>query len=324
MMSQRYLRILQKNFPDNKYYVLRNNNSNLYLPDDKKIKTKDKNLYKFYKLKNIKFNEIKYVKPYISIISDFEDNRIKKIKEVIKCGSHIFCEKPLNDELLSKSDLLVLNNKMKNKKINFAISYFINENALLKQLAKNLSNPNKIIKIEINNSEHIFDIVGYGRGNNSQYFSKKKTRSVFIQQSHDLNFFYRIFGLPKLTYLKLSNKKNTINTDFVSTFIGYYKKYNFDIIINNSFLSANPERVYKIYMKEKVIIVDLHKNFIEIFDYKTRKINKKFYKINRLNIFEKKIKKFINKIKNKKYSNDFIKSAEFSNYIINCLRLKYK
>ena len=56
MMSQRYLRILQKNFPDNKYYVLRNNNSNLYLPDDKKIKTKDKNLYKFYKLKNIKFN----------------------------------------------------------------------------------------------------------------------------------------------------------------------------------------------------------------------------------------------------------------------------
>lgn len=318
MMSQRYLRILKNNFPNNNYFIIRNSKKNIFLPNNKKIKFKKENLYKKYKIKEIKFDEIKKIKPYFCIISDFEDGRINKIKKIINYGIHIYCEKPLNDRVIQEKTIKKINNQISKNKLNFSSAFLESYNPLTIELEKILSKNMDIIKIEVTNSENICDIIGYKRKTNTRHFDKQLSRSVLVQQIHDFYFFYRLFGLPKTKYVNTYKEKKTIfkKSLFLSTFIGFYEKYNSEIIIQNSFLSSKVERLYKIYRKKDVIYVDLINNSIYIQRYTGEKIFFKKFKVDRLKLFEKKLLEFISNIKKGIHKNNFFEFAESFNYIM--------
>ena len=319
MMSQRYLRILKNKFPNNNYFVIRNSKKNIFLPDNKKIKFKKENLYKKYKIKEIKFDEIKKINPYFCIISDFEDGRINKIKKIINHGMHIYCEKPLNDRAIQEKTIKKINNLISKNKLNFTSAFLDSHNPLTIELEKILSKNMDIIKIEVTNSESIIrDVIGFKRKTNTKHFDKELSKSVLVQQIHDFYFFYRLFGLPKTKYVNTYKEKKTIfkKSLFLSTFIGFYEKYNFEIVIQNSFLSSKIERHYKIYRRKDVIYADLINNSISIEQYTGKSIYFKKFKADRIKLFEKIILEFISNINKGIHKNNFFEFAESFNYII--------
>ena len=318
MMSQRYLRILKNKFPNNNYFVIRNSKKNIFLPDNKNMKFKKQNLYKIYNIKEVKIDEIKKINPYFCVISDFEDGRLNKIKKILNCKSHIFCEKPLNDKVIDKIIIKEINNKILNNKLSFSSSFLDSYHPVTIALEKILRKNMNIIKIEVTNSENISDVIGYKRRTNTKHFDKKLSKSILVQQIHDFYFFYRIFGLPKTKYINNYKEKKTVHKKslFLSTFIGFYEKYNFELVIQNSFLSKKKERSYKIYRKNDVIYTDLVNNSICVEQYTGKRIFFKKFKVDRLKLFEKILMKFVSNIKQGKHTNNFFEFAESFNYIM--------
>ena len=115
-ISQRYIRILKKNYKIANIYVIRYSNSQKIINDDLSYK-ESKDIYKFYNIKKINFHEIKLILPQVIFITNAPAKRYELINKLLNYKAHIFCEKPIFENY-NHNKLLKIKNKIQlNKKI---------------------------------------------------------------------------------------------------------------------------------------------------------------------------------------------------------------
>ena len=129
--GQRHLRILRKLLPKNKFFALRNRNSSPLLMPNFKIDNSS-TIEDKYKVQSLyDENDLKIIKPKITIISTPTISHTYYSLLAKELGSNVFVEKP---GISKKEDIVLLERNFKDSTLSFKVGFQRSYHPILKKV----------------------------------------------------------------------------------------------------------------------------------------------------------------------------------------------
>tara|TARA_B100000886_G_C20422752_1_gene492358 strand:+ start:1452 stop:2429 length:978 start_codon:yes stop_codon:yes gene_type:complete len=289
--GQRHLRILRKLLPENKFYALRKRNSSPLLMANFEVDNSS-TIEDKYKVKSFYYeNDLKGIKPKITIISTPTITHTNYSLLAKKLGSNVFVEKP---GISSKEDIDLLEKTFGNStlffKVGFQRSYHPIFKKVLEEIKKDDINEKYYCTLRL--SSFVPDWHPYEDFKNLYACQKNLGGGVILTECHEINIVNKIFGKPLQIQKKLyKDEKYKLNVFDSAEFKVKYERC--DMISDISFMRKPNERTINIINKNGDIqyFMDFNKN--ELLIEKNNKKTKKNYEIDNDYLFELQAKNLI-------------------------------
>ena len=227
---------------------------------------------------------------------------------------HVFLEKPCG---INKKDCKILVNTLKKIKINklkVVVGYHLRFHPLITKVKTLIKKKEigKILNVLVENGEHIADYRPYQKYWKVYHSKKKEGGGVLLNQIHEIDYFLDLFDDYKFNKINSFNKKISnlkINTEdtTIANFIASNLNDKFILTLLMNSFERPKRRLLKIVGSKGKIIVNLLKNYIEIYKFdifanglkKNKKTLKKLFKfkIKRKDLFKSEVNYFINSVK---------------------------
>lgn len=312
--GQRHLRNLKILHPNVNVYYFKETNKNFYINDN--LEKINKNILKKYKLTLVKnLKDLKLINPDIAFICNPSSRHMFFGVYCAKIGCDLFIEKPISNSLLSIEKFLKL--IIKNKLI-VNVGYQFLYHPLTKKLKEiiNHSAFGKLLRGEVIMNEDVKKYRKYGNFHDLLITKKKKGGGILLEQSHDLSVLAWLFNEKlEVIFSNVYNHKGlgfeSGAEDAASAFLintSKGKKSFFNVHLS-SFANKKERQMTFFYQKGKIHL-DYIKNVLLI---ETNK-NKKFFKtkLNRNQLFISELKDFLNRVKNRNFSNPTLFNSIFT------------
>ncbi len=304
--GQRHLRILKKIFKKNKKklkcFCIRETKRNLIINDNLKTK-KIESLTKFYNLKEIEFKDLKNMNFDLAIVSNPIHKHISTAIKIAKNKINLIVEKPLSN---NKNKINLLKKIVKKNRINIRVGYQLRYHPGIK-IFKSIVDKNKL-------GYPISGLFYFGEylPNMHKYEDYEKTHMSIFKQgggainclSHQIDLINYLIGKPVKVISKFNKaSKLRINVEDNLHAILFYKNSR-KFTLNINFLKSPPRNFIFMEFQNGSVEWDYHKNYISVYNNKTKKIfEKKFINFKRNDMFEEQNKEIVNLIINKKINN---------------------
>ncbi len=289
--GQRHLRILRKLLPENNFFALRKRNSSpLLKPNfevDHSLTIEDK-----YKIKSFyDENDLKKIRPKITIISTPTILHTKYSLFAKELGSNVFVEKP---GISSKEDVDLLEKNFSNSNLSFMVgfqrSYHPILNRVIEEIAKDNTNEKYTCYLRL--SSFVPDWHPYEDFKNLYACQKNLGGGVMLTECHEIDIVNKIFGNPldidKKLYKSNQYKLNVFDSAKIKAI---YKRC--DLISDISFMRKPNERIINIVNKNGNIQYFMDFNNHQLLIKKDNKETKLNYEFNNDYLFELQAKKLI-------------------------------
>ena len=312
IIGQRHLRNLRLKYKDISFYTLKNKHSKQLYNSNKAIKG---NVQLKYNLRSINLPDInKKIKVHAAFICLPNYLHAKYLKILVEKKIHVFLEKPCG---INKKDCKILVNtlkKIKRNKLKVVVGYHLRFNPLISKVKTLIKKKEigKILNVLVENGEHIADYRPYQKYWKVYHSKKKEGGGVLLNQIHEIDYFLDLFDNYKFNKINSLNKKISnlkINTEdtTISNFIASNLNDKFILTLLMNSFERPKRRLLKIVGSKGKIIVNLLKNYIEIYKFdifanglkKNKKTLKKLFKfkIKRKDLFKREVNYFINSVK---------------------------
>ena len=309
--GQRHLRLLNTLFKKElfKIYAYRFKKKTTFL--NANFKPVKKNFQREYNLEILNsFRETILVNPNIIFICTPSSIRFSLIKKFNKPDT-IFCiEKPL---AINLKELIKIKKHIKknNQKIIVLFQRRYHEHNVL--TLKKIKKIGKILFVKFKTNSYLPNWHKYENFRKLYAANKKLGGGVLLTECHEIDLCILFFGCPD-SYSVISSKRKKFKLDVNDQAKVLLAYKNFNVLIELDFLNKRLERTYNIFGSKGLISSNQITNTYFFHNYKTSKIFKKNFYLNKGNdiLFEKQLKYIFDCIiKNKKSKiiNDF-KSSE--------------
>lgn len=213
-----------------------------------------------------KFSELKKHNITFAIVASSTHQHTNDIEFLINNKVHIFCEKPISNNLI---ELNRLRKKILDKKIFFYVNYQLKKHWLIHKLIQLIKNK-KINYVNIKVGHNLKYWRKKKIRKNSYFIDTKKGGGVIYELIHEINLINYIFG--KITKIK-TIKKNILGkfTKCEDQAISLFQtKKNLSGTLVQDMVSENKERYLEVFLNNSTIKLDIVKNKIYIFNNKKK------------------------------------------------------
>jgi predicted dehydrogenase len=313
--GQRHLRIIRKNNKKVKIFILRKKNSTPLL--SKKFKPLYKGtLEKKFKCKNLTEKEALKENFQIIIIANPTSLHLRSCIKFINNTNFFLVEKPFSNKFEESENFL---NKYK-KKVIFFTGYQKIFDPIINIYKQKLIDKKNIKKIYFKNFSDVTKWHPYENYKNLYACRKDLGGGVVLTESHEINYIYELFGLPKSVRCFPGRGINNLDVEMSAIVVMKYKK--FYAIIELNMMSKKIQRSCEIISNDKIIFLDFVKKSITLINKK--KISKIKLRFNDDFNFEKQWIYISNILKNNKIKEANYKTLSMIKLIKNIYESKYK
>lgn len=262
-------------------------------------------------------NSIAKIKKKIdfAIVANATNNHIPQINVLAKNQIHIFCEKPISNNIKSLKKTRAV---LKKNKIIFSTNYQLHQHNLFKFIKSKIKKK-EILSVSLRVGQHIKNWRKKSPNSSSYFLDSHKGGGVIFELIHEVNLINSLFG--NIIDIKTLVKKSDIYQNVEDIAISSFSTSS-NILggLYQDMISELPFRTIEIICKNKNYHFDLLANEVKIF-YKNKTKFIKFQKSNCQQMFllKKNLLNFNKKIKQKNYS-----LLEFDQAIIDlkiCLKM---
>ena len=249
---------------------------------------------------------------------------IQSIKNVLKYAKpHFYIEKPLSSKIDNCRSTLI---KLEKQRKKVAVGYMFRNHPVIK-FTKNILNKKTLGKVLFARAEEGFYLPFWHPWEDYRDFymsSASKGGGALLDSSHEINYLQYFFGKAEKVSAKIQTiSELEISSDDLTTANIYFKN-KVHAQVHLDLLQFDEERFFKIIGSKAVLIGDLKKNIVKIFDLKNKK-----WKSTNLNFeFDKlyhiQLNQFMNFINNKTSNICDSKSAYHTMQIIEAIRKSSK
>ena len=268
-IGQRHLRIIKKFYP-NKFniYYYKESKKEFLINDKLKINKSVKSLSSYYKIKKIKYSELK--KKYFDIvfITNQPSKHLKFALMFAKLRSNIFIEKPLSINLNYLNDLVKIQKK---SKINIFVGYNFRIHPLVKKVVE-LINKRKLGKI-INSTSYFGEYIPFAHeyeNYKKSHYTNKIDGGATLGFCHNVDLCLMFHKKVNKILVKIQEKNNLkIEGDEISSVI--MRGLNNELIyLQNNFYTYPKEYFFLINFKHGTVKLNLSKNYLYIGDHRKK------------------------------------------------------
>lgn len=248
------------------------------------------------------FDEALSEKPDIVFVTNPNSCHIQFAVKAAKAGSALFIEKPLSNNLKDVKQLIEI---VQRQGITCNIGYQNRLHPCIQGMKEYLECGalGRIVCVHAEIGELLSKMHNYGTVSAMNESQEKTGGGVVLCQSHELDYLYYLFGLPKEVY-SIGGKAGDWDIDVedtaTSVFLYHNCQHKFAVTLHQDYFQSPPRRFCTVVGTEGRIEIDLLKNQLLFYQSNQLAECKKWPEFQRNEMFLEEVRQFLTSVENRK------------------------